>query len=80
VRDKGVGQTREIELMSNCELIGHLNCGVTIRIKIHCDCGVLIERCMNIYEINILVLKPLFRKPEMSCCCLLDERYAGAHY
>jgi len=65
--------------MSSCELIGHLNCGVTIRIRLNYDCVVLNERCLNIYERNIPVLKSLFRKPEMPCCCLLGERYAGAH-
>jgi len=30
--------------MSICELIGHLSCGVTIRIRLSCECVVLIER------------------------------------
>jgi len=65
--------------MSSCELIGHLNCDVSIRIRLNCDCVVLIEGCLNIYERNISALKLLFRNPEMACCCLLGERYAGAH-
>jgi len=65
--------------MSYCELIGHLNCDVTIRIRLVYDCVVLIEGCLNIYERSIPVLKTLFRKSEMSFCCLWNERYTGAH-
>jgi len=62
------------------ELIGHLNCDVPIRIRLIDYRVVLNERCLNIYERTISVLKYSFRKQEILCCCLLGERYAGAHY
>jgi len=50
-------ETREVELICKCKWVGHLNCIGSIRIIISCTCVVLIERCFNIFEINIPVLK-----------------------
>jgi len=61
------------------ELIGHLKCNVSVRTFSRCCCLNLIERCIDIYERNIPVLKSPCRNPEMSCCCPLSEHYAGAH-
>jgi len=41
-KDRDDGETREVWLMGRCNLIGHLNCVGIIRIRISCDCVVLI--------------------------------------